>query len=740
MKKTFLLSLLLFVACFAFAANVIPSQDARIVAKNFMSERCGPERFTLDDFELQYTETDANGEALYYRFQIGEKGFILISATDLISPVLAYSLESNFSNTETTDFMLDQYKESIKHIKANPSLAETTAKSDWKQYMAEDFKLSKTRQRATVIEPLVTTEWSQEKYYNQYCPYDAGGEARSDYRAPVGCVALTMINLLNYYRYPASGAGGSTYHHPKYGNLGALFSNFHYDYNAMTDKINSYEGEFAKLIYHNGLSVLMDYDSIASGAQSEVAAEAMTNHWRFSSSLVFIRRQGSEYQAYNLWSDSLLKKELRQYRPLYYSGNAEVAGGHAWIIDGFVEREGETYFHVNWGWGGLNNGFYKIDLLVGQGESFSNGEGVMINAIPANGIEKPDTTFTRLIASKGSICDGAGNMQYANNSYRQWMVATPNANSYTFDFRKVKIQDPNDYVIIYNGPTAQSGENTRITGSYLMPGASDYSGSTGSYQIDFEGTALPGAVTVNADSVLVVFISDNNITDYGFNINYTAGFPVGKTCNTVAGSIREQQGTITDRNTDVVSETYSPNNFCQWNIRIDYVEGIYFNFSKFDIKAGDFVEIADITNPQRPELLHRFDIYNLPSGTAFEVPTGYISLKFGTDNLLEGEGFVFHYYSKYGIPQNIGETGISNVKVFPNPASNNLNVTLTTQKAENLQFQITDLTGKVMATEVVDHMGGDLTYRTPVGHFAKGMYLLNIMSSTGKATSKFIVE
>ena len=36
----------------------------------------------MEDFTLQYTETDENGEPIFYRFNIKDVGFIMISATN----------------------------------------------------------------------------------------------------------------------------------------------------------------------------------------------------------------------------------------------------------------------------------------------------------------------------------------------------------------------------------------------------------------------------------------------------------------------------------------------------------------------------------------------------------------------------------------------------------------------------------------------------------------------------------
>jgi hypothetical protein len=60
--------------------------------------------------------------------------------------------------------------------------------------------------------------------------------------------------------------------------------------------------------------------------------------------------------------DELLYYELEEGRPLVFAGQS-TGGGHAFVVDGYEVRDGNGYFHVNWGWGGSCNGYYKISLL-----------------------------------------------------------------------------------------------------------------------------------------------------------------------------------------------------------------------------------------------------------------------------------------------------------------------------------------------------------------------------------------
>ena len=745
MKKTILLIFLFSLVSFTFATNIVPSDDAQRVAKNFISERSGNYSLTANDFILQYTETDANGDAVYYRFKIGDKGFIIISATNLVTPVLAYSLESDFSGNTSAKYLLEKYKNQIEYVKAHPADA-IPAMNMWKHFAAENF-IPSSRKSLNSVEPLVTTTWDQIQYYNNYCPYNS--ESTLDFRVPVGCVALTMTNLLNYYRYPSSGIGGVSYIPRDYDDeTGELlytyprqtinFSQQTYNYDAMTNSLNTYEDEFAKLVYHCGVSVQMGYGVDGSGAQTSEALNSLKTYWKYSADGAL--KQVSESSSYNDWANNVIKPELDAHRPVYYAGTSSTNGsGHAWITDGYIEVDSTTsYFHVNWGWSGYDNGFFLItNLNTSTMGSFSNDEQVLVGVYPEDSlaIVKPDTSYTRNTASIGSICDGAGNVQYANNSYRQWMVAAPNASSYTFTFSKIKTEENHDYITIYNGPTVSSGIKVRYSGNYLMPACTDYSSATGSHHADYTGTALPSSVTVNADSVLVVFESDNNnINDYGFIINYTTTFSTNQTCSSITLLNTQSHYVISDK-INGATGNYRAQTICQWKLQPTFITGFAFAFTKFQLKTGDFVDIFDNTVSSKPELLWRFDINNVPT-SVYNTTCTKLLVKFVSDNWIEGDGFDLEYYS-VGIDD---QSGITEISLYPNPSSNNLYIDLTTEEAGDIQFKIFDMTGKLIKQESVSHDGGNLHYQTTVNNLAKGIYIMRIQTNKGESIRKFIVD
>ena len=770
MKKTLLFVILMSVAVCTFATNVVSQEDAKIAAKNFMIELCQKENISLDFFTLSEIVTDANGEALYYNFDMANTGFILVSATNLIAPVLAYSFESRFEENEWTSFFVEKYKTAIQTVKANPELQEISAVADWNRYLASDFTPVKTR-ATTLVEPLVSTKWTQEKYYNQYCPYDPEAPiigVPEDLRTVVGCVALTMTNLMYYYRYPSTLSIGAGYYHPKYGRLTVeRGQNYNYDYIAH-DNFSAYQHDFAKLIYHAGITVEMGYGGAnGSGTTSEKVGNRMRSHWGFYPGNFTRRKDGGEEISYPNWEKEIIS-ELEAQRPIFYSGHTTPESGHAWIIDGYIKHsDGKNYFHANWGWYGQSNGFFKIDALRTPQGTFSNfQEGFFKRLAPdSTALVKPNSINKRLTAFRGNISDGAGSAGYPLKAEYKWTIATPGAKSYVLTPKKIKIL-ADDYIAIYayrNGQLVAVPVDT-WQGEFLMPGCADRGGTI---NISFAGTPLPSPLTVQADSVLVAFYSttepDSNTflsSDIarrftGININYYAKYPNGEPaqyCNSSNPiNINDKTPfTISDKTVAGIEQNtpYRAETVCAWTIRLDAnnpeLTAVRFKFEEFNLGIGDVIDIYSAalssTNP-KPALLHRFDKSNQPIiGKEYYHGGKMLHLRFNVDNYDEGTGFVLkcNGYDNTGIDPRYA--GLNDLSVYPNPTSDKLYAEFRTNEAGKITFQILDLTGRVITTETVNHVGGELKHETSVAGLAVGMYFLNVSSEKGAVTHKFIVK
>ena len=760
MKKFILSFALLALVVLGYAQHQVSVENAMNASRNFLAERIGALDTKGLSMTLAYTEYAEDGTPLFYRFQVGDKGFMIVSATDLATPVLAYSLESNFEKGTGADLYCDKYKKQLTYLVEHPETATTDAQL-WNKYGAADFQVSaqKGGKGTPCVEPLVTTRWTQETYYNTYCPVSSVPQSSMDYRTPVGCVALTMANILYYYRYPSSGFGGVAYIPREYEN-GELFYTYPaqvvnfsaqtYNYDAMTDILTDYNGELSKLIYNAGVSVHMSYGHDGSGSQSEYAINALHTNFRFPEGAQFHNYTDVTDQGGNqtTW-ENMAKAELDARRPIFFSGSNASAGGHAWIMDGYTtiaDTAGvdHSYFHVNWGWAGSSNGFYSIKNLntASYGNFNHENSESMITLLAPNDedIQKPTSGDVRITASKGTISDGAGTQKDQPNTSRSWVIATPGATKYSLEFSKLKTK-AGDKVTIYNGGTPNSPVLQNYEGDYLMAACSDYTNIAGCMNGDFQGQALPGAVTVNADSVLVVFTSNgDDQTDYGFVLKFEATTITTDACAQVTAPITtdEWHGVFTDKpnNQQGNDNPYRPARTCSWQLRVPQAAGYAFNFMKFDLKAGDFVELQNSASNAEQPVLARFDITNPPTGPVY-VDAPRVTIKFVSDNWLEGAGFELEFWKLAGIDNH---DNIANVTLYPNPATNYVNVNIEGDQAQVFNAAVVDMTGKTVYSEQISFGGGNETHQIGVRNLAKGFYFLHLQNENGKVIRKFIVE
>lgn len=109
----------------------------------------------------------------------------------------------------------------------------------------------------------------------------------------------------------------------------------------------------AELLYHCGASVGMHYGELSSAVTFK-AVYALTRHFNYAANAKYLEKEDYE----NQWI-SMLKSELNEGRPLIYRGS-----GHAWVCDGYDISD---RFSMNWGWNGVDNGYYYLNDLTPEG-------------------------------------------------------------------------------------------------------------------------------------------------------------------------------------------------------------------------------------------------------------------------------------------------------------------------------------------------------------------------------------
>ncbi len=308
-----------------------------------------------------------------------DDSYIIIPAEDNAPALLAYSDNSPFSSEAEMNPELRYWLEFYNSELASFSTSEVTA---------SETRASERPQRAAIA-PLTKTTWNQEAPYNELCPKVNG-------RGTVtGCVATAMAQVMKFYSYPVKGQGQHSYHWaPGNETLSFDFATTTFDWANMTDSYNAESTEaqrtaVATLMLACGISVDMHYDVGDSGAATMKMGAALIDYFGYDKGIWMPMR---DYYGLYDWEE-MVYSELAKGRPVLYSGQG-TAGGHQFICDGYSS---DGFFHFNWGWGGMSNGYFRLTALnpaslgVGGGAGgFNSGQQITLGAVPAEG-DSPHT-------------------------------------------------------------------------------------------------------------------------------------------------------------------------------------------------------------------------------------------------------------------------------------------------------------------------------------------------------------
>lgn len=208
--------------------------------------------------------------------------------------------------------------------------------------------------------------------FDQGTPYNDKCPIINNARAITGCVATAMAEIMAFWKFPDVGTGSTTYT----GSRGAETYNFAehpFDWNKI---ISTYKYDYtaaqgnaiAELMLACGASVNMNYNSSGSGAQSDKVLPALRDFFGYDPAIEYLHDAPDDIIS-TVWV-AVLKKEFDNNRPVYYAGSSQTAG-HAFVMDGYKIEGTDVYFHVNWGWNGLYNGWYLITNLRPEDTNYS---------------------------------------------------------------------------------------------------------------------------------------------------------------------------------------------------------------------------------------------------------------------------------------------------------------------------------------------------------------------------------
>lgn len=402
MKKIFIRIIVLIVVVMmanGVGAQQLTEQQAKERAGRFLKERRSQK---LGVRKEGVTLTAAKVEAKsIYAFNCEGGGYVIASADSRALPVLGYSDTGGIDWERMPENMrvwLKLYDEAIATLGNRQDFKDGDMTGSNPASRNGTTRQTRTNGR-TAIEPLIKTNWYQiVPYYNE-CPfYDGADSGLTGKRCMTGCTPTATAQVMNYYQWPKAIADSlpgydieTTYKdEEKVWHIDALPPVAF----AWEDMLDCYleprDGSWhpkeilgteaqqqavATLMRYCGQAMKTTYSPAGSATSTDAQYAALVKVFGYTAAT-----QISFRSLYTIdeWED-IIYGELAAGRPVLYNGYSE-SEGHSFICDGY---DGDGLFHINWGWGGKDDGYFSLSVLnpynntsVGSG---SSGIGYSIN-------------------------------------------------------------------------------------------------------------------------------------------------------------------------------------------------------------------------------------------------------------------------------------------------------------------------------------------------------------------------
>lgn len=399
------------------ARTLTPDEALARFAQNARGSKAAP----ASALRLAHTANGDNGPAVYV-FNRGENaGYVLLSADDVAMPLLGYADEGTFSSDNLPpafEWWLSEYAARISHCAGGSTSAD-----------AQSNYLFASAVQGEAIAPQIKTFWDQIEPYNNRAPlYGAN-------RTYTGCVATAMAQVMNYWKYPERGTGSVSYTSQSIEKKLTLdFSRRAFDWANMIDRYetgaytDAQADAVAYLMQACGYSVKSDYSTDATGALAMNIRKALVKYFKYDGNAKYELRA---YYTTPQW-EQMIYDNLKNVGPILYGGGSYLGGGHSFICDGY---DGNGYFHFNWGWSGISNGYFALDALTpdalgsggGSGGGYNFTQDAVFGIRPPTGdpiIEQP-LVLTQMGSLIGSVRGQVLALSLTGESDPMWVNYNP---------------------------------------------------------------------------------------------------------------------------------------------------------------------------------------------------------------------------------------------------------------------------------------------------------------------------
>ena len=414
-KKLFLLSAVMWLCGTTLMATSVSRQKAQEIAAHFISQKSPTHRaLSVESMQTEVVFNQVNGMGAPYLYvvKVSEgKGYVLVSGDDRFAEVLGYSDSGSFDE----DLLPDNMKAWLQGII-----------EEMKELDARGYAPVKTSRRAAeawpAIKPMTTTKWFQGAPYNDLLPTD---EVIGHYLA--GCMTIATAQLVNYWAQKTGKPAMTMKPVPAYTTetLKIAIEELpvtEFDWTKMRNaydetSVEADKAEVAKLIKYCAYANQSDFTPFVTGGRSLTIPETLIEYFGFDKTA---NLQLHEMYSHDDWT-AMIYNELKNQRPVIYGASTTgiSTAGHAFIIDGY---DGDEMFHINFGWGGKSDGYYKLSVMDYHNKdnkdapvsptSFTTGQTAVFGA--QTGVSTPAEMLFSTITWGVKVTDNTVTANYSN--------------------------------------------------------------------------------------------------------------------------------------------------------------------------------------------------------------------------------------------------------------------------------------------------------------------------------------
>lgn len=334
-----------------FISEFYSSHDSKATTADLRIDDVVP--VTLNSFpDVKSGNTDINTDGLLYAVNLSD-GFVLAGGDKRSVPIFAYIEEGRFTKDKLSEYS-----------GGNPGFVSYIERTLLN--ICDDIKAGKICDVQTKAYPIVErhypllgeTKWGQERPYNLYCP---NGKS--------GCAVTALAMVSSFYGSPTVvHYGPNIPENP----MGAPF-----DLTLDWDKILSYSDSW------NGILPPSTQDEVTGEAPNEAQTVALYMRYigiitgaeygaedtsvETTRSIAYLRNNiGLQSTDKTKYDRDDVYNHIKGGNLVVMRGDRKVGflkyKGHMWLADGvFKTNHGRYYFHYNWGWNGIDNGYYFDD-------------------------------------------------------------------------------------------------------------------------------------------------------------------------------------------------------------------------------------------------------------------------------------------------------------------------------------------------------------------------------------------